>query len=30
MLAHKQEEYVPIEHIERCERQLRDWLGADR
>ena len=20
----------PIEHIERCERQLRDWLGADR
>ena len=30
MLAHKQEEFVPIEHIERCERQLRDWLGADR
>lgn len=29
MLAHKQEEYVPIEHIERCERQLRTWLGGD-
>jgi succinyl-diaminopimelate desuccinylase len=28
MLAHKQEEFVPVEHIERCERQLRDWLGA--
>jgi succinyl-diaminopimelate desuccinylase len=28
MLAHKQEEFVPLEHIERCERQLRDWLGA--
>jgi succinyl-diaminopimelate desuccinylase len=27
MLAHKQEEYVPIEHIERCERQLKSWLG---
>ena len=26
MLAHKQEEYVPVEHIERCERQLREWL----
>jgi succinyl-diaminopimelate desuccinylase len=26
MLAHKQEEHVPVEHIERCERQLRDWL----
>ena len=23
MLAHKQEEHVPVEHIERCERQLR-------
>ncbi|MCW2764641.1 MAG: succinyldiaminopimelate desuccinylase [Nocardioides sp.] len=32
MLAHKQEEHVPIEHIERCETQLRDWLtdGAAR
>jgi succinyl-diaminopimelate desuccinylase len=28
MLAHKQEEHVPVEHIERCERQLRDWLTA--
>jgi len=27
-LAHKQEEFVPIEHIERCERQLRTWLGG--
>jgi len=30
MLAHKQEEFVPMEHIERCERQLRAWLGRDR
>ena len=29
MLAHKQEEHVPVEHIERCERQLRAWLGGD-
>jgi len=29
MLAHKQEEFVPVEHIERCERQLREWLGAE-
>jgi succinyl-diaminopimelate desuccinylase len=29
MLAHKQEEHVPVEHIERCEAQLREWLGAD-
>ncbi len=28
MLAHKQEEHVPVEHIERCEQQLRAWLGA--
>ena len=27
MLAHKQEEHVPVEHIERCERQLREWLS---
>jgi succinyl-diaminopimelate desuccinylase len=27
MLAHKQEEHVPVEHIERCEQQLRDWLA---
>jgi succinyl-diaminopimelate desuccinylase len=26
MLAHKQEEHVPVEHIERCEAQLKDWL----
>jgi len=26
-LAHKQDEHVPVEHIERCERQLRTWLG---
>jgi succinyl-diaminopimelate desuccinylase len=29
MLAHKQEEHVPVEHIERCERQLRRWLGDE-
>jgi succinyl-diaminopimelate desuccinylase len=28
MLAHKQEEHVPFEHVERCERQLREWLGG--
>lgn len=28
MFAHKQDEHVPIADIERCERQLRDWLGA--
>ena len=28
MLAHKQEEHVPFEHIERCEARLRAWLGA--
>ncbi|WP_205471283.1 succinyl-diaminopimelate desuccinylase [Nocardioides sp. SYSU D00038] len=26
MLAHKQEEHVPVAHIEQCERQLRAWL----
>jgi succinyl-diaminopimelate desuccinylase len=26
MLAHKQEEFVPVEQIERCERQLTEWL----
>jgi succinyl-diaminopimelate desuccinylase len=30
LLAHKQEEHVPIEHIIRCEQQLRTWLGDDR
>lgn len=29
MFAHKQDEHVPIEHIERCEQQLRAWLGTD-
>ena len=29
MLAHKQEEFVPVEHIERCERQLRAWLAGE-
>lgn len=27
--AHKQDEHVPVEHIERCERVLRAWLGDD-
>jgi succinyl-diaminopimelate desuccinylase len=27
MFAHKQDEHVPAEHIERCERILRDWLA---
>ncbi len=26
MLAHKQEEHVPVEQIVRCEAQLRSWL----
>ncbi|WP_193604471.1 succinyl-diaminopimelate desuccinylase [Nocardioides dongkuii] len=26
MLAHKQEEHVPVADIERCESRLRDWL----
>ena len=30
MFAHKQDEHVPVDHIERCEAQLRDWLEADR
>ncbi|TIC87561.1 succinyl-diaminopimelate desuccinylase [Nocardioides sp. GY 10113] len=32
MLAHKQEEHVPVAQIERCEQQLRAWLegrGSD-
>ena len=28
MLAHKQEEYVPVEQIRSCERALVDWLGG--
>jgi succinyl-diaminopimelate desuccinylase len=27
MFAHKQDEHVPTEHIERCERILKDWLA---
>ncbi len=30
LLAHKQEEHVPFAHIERCEQQLRSWLGGER
>lgn len=26
LYAHKQDEHVPVEHIERCEQQLRAWL----
>ena len=29
MLAHKQEEHVPIEQIRHCERALRAWLGGE-
>jgi succinyl-diaminopimelate desuccinylase len=29
MLAHKQEEFVPIEQIRHCERALRAWLGGE-
>jgi succinyl-diaminopimelate desuccinylase len=29
MLAHKQEEHVPVAHIETCERELRRWLGGE-
>jgi succinyl-diaminopimelate desuccinylase len=29
MLAHKQEEFVPVAQIEHCERVLRTWLGGD-
>ena len=28
MLAHKQEEYVPVEQVHRCESVLRTWLTA--
>ena len=28
LFAHKQEEHVPVEHIERCERILTRWLSA--
>jgi succinyl-diaminopimelate desuccinylase len=30
MLAHKQEEFVPIDQLRSCEQTLRAWLGADR
>ena len=29
MLAHKQEEFVPIEQLRSCEATLRTWLGGD-
>ncbi|RJK98029.1 succinyl-diaminopimelate desuccinylase [Vallicoccus soli] len=28
LLAHKDDERVPVEHLHRCERRLREWLGA--
>ncbi len=28
MLAHKQEEYVPLDQLRSCEEQLRRWLSA--
>jgi len=30
MLAHTQEEHVPVEHLVHCERVLRSWLAPDR
>jgi succinyl-diaminopimelate desuccinylase len=30
MLAHKQEEHVPLEQLGRCERVLSSWLGGGR
>ncbi|MDO9496113.1 MAG: succinyl-diaminopimelate desuccinylase [Nocardioides sp.] len=30
VLAHKQEEYVPVDQIRSCERALTDWLGETR
>ena len=27
--AHKQDEHVPVEHVERCERTLRAWLTGE-
>lgn len=29
MLAHKQEEFVPIAQLRSCEARLRSWLGDD-
>lgn len=28
--AHKQDEQVPIEHLERCEQRLRAWLTGEQ
>ena len=28
MLAHKQEEFVPVEQVLRCESVLTTWLGG--
>ena len=30
MLAHKQEEYVPLDQLRDCERVLSSWLGGGR
>jgi succinyl-diaminopimelate desuccinylase len=30
MLAHKQEEFVPLDQIRHCERALVAWLGGDQ
>ncbi|HEX4191008.1 MAG TPA: succinyl-diaminopimelate desuccinylase [Marmoricola sp.] len=30
MLAHKQEEHVPLEQLHHCEQTLRTWLEGDR
>ncbi len=29
MLAHKQEEFVPLDQLRSCEATLRTWLGAE-
>ena len=29
MFAHKQDEHVPVDHVERVAAALRDWLTAD-
>jgi succinyl-diaminopimelate desuccinylase len=28
MLAHKQEEFVPLAQLRHCERALTAWLGT--
>lgn len=28
MLAHKRDEHLPVEHLHRCEAQLRAWLSG--